>query len=136
VELFLSPQVLVSLVDPIGAGGIEDVEVDSVFHGLGFVWHVRRDAESLAGVHNDFAAIDPELESAFENVGELLVVVAVLGDDASFFEQHARQHNVLAYHELALQQRVEVFERNGVPRNVLQRGFGNRASGAGFSHGT
>ncbi len=46
--------------------------------------------------------------------------MAVLGDDAAFFQEHAGQHNFLADDELALQERVEVFERDGVPGNVLE----------------
>jgi len=50
-------------------------------------------------------------------------VVAVLGDDTALFQEHARQHNFLADDELALQQRVQIFQRNGVPGNILQLGF-------------
>ena len=81
---------------------------------------LRRDAEDFAGVDDDFFAVDPELERAFENVGELLVVVAVLGDDAAFLQQHASQHDFLADDELALQERVKVFERDGAPGDVLR----------------
>jgi len=136
VDLFLSPEILIGLVDPVSAGRIEDVEVDSVFEGFGFVRHVRRDAERLAGVDHDFLAVDPEFERSFENVGELLVVVVVFRDDAAFFEQHASEHDALADYELALQEGLEVFERNGVPRDVLQRGFGGNAFGAGFFYRT
>jgi hypothetical protein len=52
---------LVGLVDPIGAGRIENIEVNRVFERLGFVRHVGGDAEHFAGVDDDFLAIDPEL---------------------------------------------------------------------------
>jgi len=84
-ELFLSPEILVGLINPVGAGWTEYVEVDGVDDGLGFVRHVGRDAEYFAGVDHDLFAVDPELERAVEDVGELLVVVAVFGDDAAFF---------------------------------------------------
>ena len=100
--LFLSSQILVGSVDPVGARWRKDVEVDSVFEGFGFVRHVGGNAESFAGVYDDLFAVDPELESAFEDVGELLVVMAVLGDDASFFQKDAGEHDFLADDELAL----------------------------------
>jgi hypothetical protein len=121
-RLFLSPEILVGLVDPIGARRIEYIEIDGVFERLGLVRHVRGNAEHFAGMDDDFFAVDPELERTVQDVGELFVVVAVLGDDASFFQEHARQHDFLSDDELALQERLEVFERNGVPGDVLQRG--------------
>ena len=41
--------------------------------------------------------------------------MAVLGNDAAFLEQHARQHDFLAPHHLPLQQRIEFFEQAGRP---------------------
>ncbi len=89
---------------------------------FGLVRHVRRDAEHFARVNDDFFTVDPELQRAVENVRELLVVVAVLGDNASLLQQHAGRHDFLPDHELPLQQRVEVFERDSVPGDVLQSG--------------
>lgn len=51
------------------------------------MWHMGRDAEHFTGVDHDFFAIDPELERAVEDVSELLVVVAVFGNDAAFFRR-------------------------------------------------
>ncbi len=56
-------------------------------------------------------------------------MVAVLGDDAAFLQQHARQHNFLADDELALQQRIEIFERDRVPGDVLQLVLAGRVFG-------
>ena len=83
-------------------------------------------AQDLSRVHHDFLIIDPELECALDDVRQLLVVMRVLRDDTSFLEQHACQHDFLADHKLALQQRVQVFQRNRVPWNVLQTGRGRR----------
>src|SRR5260370_21743231 len=100
--LLPSPQVLVRLVDPVGARGIEDVEIASVFQRLSFVRHVRRDAENFAGIDNDLPAVNPELQRTFEDVSQLLVVMTVLGNDAAFLQQHARQHDLLANYKLTL----------------------------------
>jgi hypothetical protein len=98
---------------------------------------VRWNAQDLAGVDYDFLPVNPELESAIEDVCQLLVVVAVLGNDAAFFQQHPRHHDFLSDYELTLQERVEFFERNGVPGDVLQgrragRMLGNGPLGAGM----
>jgi hypothetical protein len=122
---------LVSLIDPIGARRIENVEIDRVFERLSFVRHVGGDAENFAGVDNDFLTVDPELQRSVENVSELFVMVAVLGNDATFFKEHARQHNFLADDELPSQQWIQIFERNGVPGNVLVLGFAGRVFGDG-----
>jgi hypothetical protein len=108
VFLFLSTQIVVCLVDPIGAWGIEHVEVDRVYKGFGFVGHVARDGEDFARVDHDFFAVDPELEGAFEDIGDLLIVVAVQGDNAALLHEDAGDHDVLADYQLALQERVEV----------------------------
>lgn len=118
--LFHFPQVFVGLPDPVGARGRENVEIHGVLHRLGLVRHIGRDAENLARMDYDFLAIDPELERTLNDVRELFVVMRMLGDDASLFQKHARQHNLLPDNELSLQQRVQIFERDGVPGNILQ----------------
>ena len=124
--LLRTPQILVAFIDPIGAGRGEDIEIDCVFNRLGLMGHVGRNAEHFAGMHDDLFSVDPEFQSAIEDVSELLVVVAVLGNDAAFFEQHARQHNFLANDELPMQERFQFFERDSVPRDILQRGLKGR----------
>src|SRR5579862_2294501 len=86
--LFRFAQVLISFIAPVGARRIEDVEVNGIFHRLGLVRHVRRNAENLACMHYDFFAVNPKLKRAVENVGQLLVVVAMLGNDASLLQEH------------------------------------------------
>ena len=134
--LFFSSQILVGLVDPIGSRRIEDIEVDCVFHGFGLMRHVGRNAEHLAGVNHDFFAVNPELKSTIKDIGQLLVVVAVLGHDASLLQQHARHHDLLSDDKLPLQEWIEFFEGNCVPGNVLQDSaaacvFDDGALGAG-----
>jgi hypothetical protein len=103
--LFL-PQIFVAPINPIGAGWREDVEINRVHERFGFVRHVGGNAEDFAGVNCDFFAVDPELQCAIKDVGELLVVMAVLGHDASFFQEHARQHNLLPDDELPLKKGI------------------------------
>ena len=81
----MAPQILVAFIDPIGAGRSEYIKIHRIFQRLGLVRHVRRDAEDLSGMHHDFLAADPELQRTIEDVSELFVVVAVLGNDASPF---------------------------------------------------
>ena len=44
-------EVVVGLVEPVFAWGVEDVEVDGVFEGPGFVGHMRGDAQNFSGAH-------------------------------------------------------------------------------------
>src|SRR6267378_3263783 len=67
------PQVVVRLVQPVFARGIEYVEVDGIFERPGFMRQVRWDAQHFAGVNDDLLAIDGEFQRAFKDVGHLLV---------------------------------------------------------------
>src|ERR1700733_12919174 len=127
VDLLFVPEILIGAVDPVGARWSEDIEVNGIFKGLGLVRHVRGNAQHFAGVNCNFLAVDPELQCAIEDVGDLLVMMAVLRDNTSLFEKHAGQHNFLSDYELPLQQRVQFFQWNCVPGNVLQRRWARTA---------
>ena len=116
------PEVGVVAVDPILTRGIEDVEVDGVFEGEGFVGYVGWDAEDFAGVDDDFFVFEDELQGAFEDVGDLFVVMAVQGDVCALFQQDAGDHNTGAYDELAADERVERFDFDVGPAG--EGGFG------------
>ena len=58
--------------------------------------------------------------NAPSRISELLVVMAVQRDDTAFFHQDARHHNVVPYDKLALQQRVQIFQLDRRPGNILQ----------------
>ena len=44
-----------------------------------------RDAQNFAGVHDDFFAVDGEFQRAFQDVGDLLVVVMMQRARARLF---------------------------------------------------
>ena len=71
---------------------------------------------------DDFPAVDPEFQRPVQDVSELFVVVAVLGDDAAFFQQHSRHHNLLTNDELPLQERIQFFERLSCARECIEVG--------------
>src|ERR1700737_2606967 len=72
------PQVVVGLVQPVFARGVEDVQVDGVLESPGLVWHVRWYAQYLTGAYHDFFPINGELHCAFKDICDLLVVMVVL----------------------------------------------------------
>src|SRR5262249_26885465 len=82
-------EISVGLVEPVLTWRIEDVYVDRIFDGLGLVRHVGGNAEDFARTNNDFLAVNPELQRAFHDVGELLVHMAVLRHDATLLQQDA-----------------------------------------------
>ena len=55
----LFAEVGVVAVDPVLAGWVEDVEVDSVQEGVGFVGEVGWNAEDFAGADGDFLVSRP-----------------------------------------------------------------------------
>src|SRR5579872_1106412 len=81
----LLPQVRVGACDPVGAGGGKDVEVERVFKGLRLMGHVGGNDQGLTCADGDDAAVaHSEAQSALEDVGDLLVLMAVLGHDRAF----------------------------------------------------
>src|SRR5262249_13056101 len=86
--------------------------------------HVGGNAQHLTGANHDLPAVDPELERTLHDIGELLIHVAVLGDHAALLEQHARQHQVLTGNHLAIQKRVQFFQLNVIPADVLKHNAG------------
>jgi hypothetical protein len=85
------------------------------------VGQVARDAQHLAGADvDDLVAVLPETKSkpALEDVRQLLVVVRVLGDDASLLQVDVRDHQVVAGDDAPAEQRVQLLAREGVPAVV------------------
>jgi hypothetical protein len=54
----------------------------------------------------------------------LLIYVLVLGDDTTFLHENAGDHDVAADYKLALQERIQLLEFYGIPRNMPQFRFG------------
>ncbi len=81
---------------------------------------VGRDAEDFVGADDDFAAIDGKFQGAFENVGNLLVVMVVQRDVRAFLQQHARQHDFVADHHLAVDERIQLLAFDIFPCNMLR----------------
>src|SRR2546428_9461132 len=100
-------QIFVVLINPVSAWRIENVQIHGVHERFCLVRHVRRNSQHFPGMDRDLAAVDPELQRTFQNVGDLLIDVAMVGHDAALLQQDARQHNVMADHELTLEQRVQ-----------------------------
>jgi hypothetical protein len=119
----------VRAIEPISPRRSEDIEIDRFHKSLGLVGHVRRDGKHLSGIHHDFFAIDPKLQRAFQDVRDLLVMMAVFRHDASLLRQNARHHNVQADDHLPLQERIQIFEFHAIPRDVLEFAFRNRFFG-------
>src|SRR5712692_6187010 len=117
-------QVVVGFVEPVFARRIENVEVHSVFEGPGFVGHVRGDTQDFAGANDDFFAVNGEFQRAFEDVGNLLIVMRMHGHVRTLLEQHARQHDFVADHHFTVDQRIELLAFHVFPGDVLRFGRG------------
>src|SRR5258707_5141881 len=63
-------------------------------------------------------------------------MMTMLRHDAALFQKDSRQHNVLADDELALQERIQIFKVNGMPRDVLEFGLGCDGLGCDAPRGT
>ena len=84
---------------------------------FGFMENVRRNVQDFAGANEQFlrfVVTNPELETAFEDVRQLFVLVLVLGNDASLFQVHVRQHHPVARDQATVEE-----WRHGLARNVV-----------------
>src|SRR5438270_4316252 len=114
----LSSQVIVFLVEPVLSRRAEDVDVECLFERFCVVRHIRRNMKDLASCYRYFLLAifaDPELQRAFEDVGDLLVVVRMLRDDAAFLQIDVRQHHPFAGDESSLQHVGDPFLAHGFP---------------------
>src|SRR6267142_2258448 len=114
------PQIVVCLVQPVFARGIEDIEVHGIFQCPGLVRHVRRDAQHFAGANDDLLAIDGKFQRAFEDIGHLLVVVVMQWHVRTSLHEHARQHNFIADQHFAADEGIELLALHVFPREVLR----------------
>src|SRR6266550_5313471 len=74
--------------------------------------------EDLAGGDVDnlrLVVSEPETEDTLEDVGQLLILVRVLRDDAALFEVDMRQHQPLRGDEAPFQVWLELFLRQILP---------------------
>ena len=61
-----------------------------------------------------------ETQRAFEDVGDLLVLMAVLGHNGAFAQRQTGKHGSLTIDKLAIDEGVEFFDGNLVEAGVLQ----------------
>ena len=97
---------VLALLEPVLAWWAEDIDVQSLLECFRLVRHVRWNQQHLPGADDHFLraiVTDPELESALKDVGELLVLVGVLGDDAAFLQIDMCEHHAIAGDETTLQ---------------------------------
>src|SRR5258708_4327738 len=99
--LRLTAQICVVAIDPILAGRSEDIEIVAVFEGLGTVRHIRRNYHRLSFADDDGLTVDLKFKRAFEDVGDLLVLVTVHRTHGALLEEDARHHGALAPNHLA-----------------------------------
>src|SRR6516165_3140229 len=119
----LPAKILVGLVYPVPARRIENVQIYGILQRFSLVGHVGRNAEHLARVHHYFLVVNPELQRAFQDVGDLLVYVTVQRDNAALFQQYAGHHQVLPHHKLTIEKWIEFLQLNILPANVFQHVF-------------
>lgn len=86
LALMRVPQISVGLIHPVFARWRKDIEIDRIFLSKSFVRHVRRNNQALSGSHNNYAIIDIESQRAFQDISDLLIMVAVHGHVAALPE--------------------------------------------------
>src|ERR1700735_3393677 len=109
----------VVFVDPILAWGIKDVQVDRILERNGLMRHMGRDAEHFPGRNSDFPVIDEEMQCAFKNVGDLLIVMTMQRDFRALLKQDTRHHQVGAHDHLPAYERGQGFYFDVIPLGVL-----------------
>src|ERR1043165_8023931 len=116
-NLFL-PEIVVRLVEPVLSWRAEDVDVERVGECFRFVLHVRRDVQDFAGEHvHDLRLVftDPEAQAAFEDVGDLLVLVRVTRHDSALLEIDMGQHDEIGSYQAPVQHLAQILLRHVIP---------------------
>src|SRR5262244_4669431 len=93
------PQVLVLALEPVLPRRIKDIHVERVLERLGAVAQVAWNVENLTGSHVHLLLPVPsqlKAKRTLKNVGELLVVVLVGRNLATFFQVDVRDHLTIA----------------------------------------
>src|SRR5258708_13251739 len=114
-----APEVGVVFGEQCGADGREDVEIERVFERYGAVRHPRRNAQNFTLPHHHFPALELELQSPFEDIGDLLAFVPMFGHHGILLDEDLRDHRLVAAHDLARDQFAHLFQWNGVPGLVF-----------------
>ena len=99
----LPSEVLIRFVDPIGTRRCEYIDIDRVLQRNGSMRNIWRYAKELSRSHRDFLAIDREVERALLDMRELLVEMAMQRHHATFFEENARDHDLITHNELTIE---------------------------------
>ena len=82
--------------------------------------HVGWNDERFSGAHGEDATVaHGEAEGAFEDVRDLLVLVAVLRHEGAFAENDAGEHGALTINELAVDEGIQMLNRQAVKTDVL-----------------
>jgi hypothetical protein len=76
------------------------------------------------GTQHDLFVIEIEGEGAFDGIRDLLADVVMFGNDAALLKNDAREGNVFSVNALTREQRVEDFEFDGVPWQMVQHDAG------------
>ncbi len=113
------PQIGIVFVDPILTGWIEDVQVDRILKRDRFMRHVGWNAEHFPRGDREFPVVDVEVQGAFEDIGDLLIVMAMQGHPGALLQQDARGHHIGAHDHLPAYLRAQWFNLDIVPLDVL-----------------
>ena len=103
------------LARPVVARWREDIEHHGVLQRHDPVRNVRRNDQRLAGAHHFVPAIDGKLQSAAFHHGDLLVVMAVLGNLRVFEQFQPRDGHASAVDGFARDVRIHLFGRYFIP---------------------
>ncbi|MEA2261143.1 MAG: hypothetical protein QOJ51_3968 [Acidobacteriaceae bacterium] len=86
------------------------------------MWYVRRNYQHFSGAHDMLLAFYDEFQGALEDVGDLLILVAMHRHDAASPENQPGEHALFARNELSIEQRIEVLHRHVLKSDVLESG--------------
>jgi hypothetical protein len=74
-------------------------------------------------VDHDLPPVNGKFQRAFQDVGDLLVVVLVPRHMGAFFQEYARQHDLFADHHLAVDQVIQLLVLDLIPGDIFQSGL-------------
>jgi hypothetical protein len=119
LEEDLRAEIGISPADPVRPGRAEHVKIYSVFQRFRGMRNIPRDYEDFPGPHDHLSPRQGELQRAFEDIGDLFILVAVQRHDTACAKYQPCQHALFTRDKLPIKQRIQMLRGHIFKANVL-----------------
>ena len=105
--------------DPVSPRWAKYIQIHGVLDSLGTVWNVRRNHQDLSCANRNLAVREDKLQRTLNDIGDLLILMAVQRNGGAGAKHQTSQHALLAVDKLSLNPRIQVLDGRLCQANVL-----------------